>query len=46
MTVPIIDAVFGGQNDSEPGIHAFAQANDDARAVIEFVHEYEVPGSA
>ncbi len=44
--VNIYEAVFGG---SEPDVTdgtftAFTQATDDARAVINYIHEYEVPG--
>lgn len=36
---PIIDAVFHNENVNETGAEAFAQAADDARAVIQFVHD-------
>lgn len=38
-TESIMDAVFGGSSYSGTGADAFAQAADDARAVIEFTHE-------
>ncbi|WP_322520658.1 hypothetical protein SR882_07625 [Guyparkeria halophila] len=38
-TQSILDAVFGGSGYSGTGADAFAQAADDARAVIEFTHE-------
>lgn len=43
VTEPIIDAVFGGTNYTGSQIDAFTQAADDARAVIEFVHNNPVP---
>jgi len=39
LTEPVMDAVFGGSGYSGSGADAFAQAADDARAVIEFTHE-------
>jgi hypothetical protein len=42
--VDIYDAVFGGDDFSDSGtMDAFAQAADDAREVVNFLHEYEVP---
>ncbi len=38
-TESIMDAVFDGSGYSGSGADAFAQAADDARAVIEFTHE-------
>jgi len=38
-TESVMDAVFGGTGYAGAGVDAFAQAADDARAVIEFVHE-------
>ena len=38
-TKPIIEAVFDNENVEKTGADAFAQAADDARAVIEFVHD-------
>jgi len=43
VTVPILDAVFGGTNYTGTQLDAFTQAADDARAVIEFVHDNPVP---
>jgi hypothetical protein len=44
--VNVYDAVFGGTNyTSTSGVDGFAQAADDARAVIEYVHDNSVPGS-
>jgi hypothetical protein len=43
-TVDIYDAVFGGVDASASGsLDAYTQAADDARAVINFIHEYAVP---
>ncbi|MCL7744118.1 hypothetical protein LV476_04015 [Guyparkeria hydrothermalis] len=39
VTRPIMDVVFESQDYSGSGAEAFATAADDARAVIEFVHE-------
>ncbi len=36
-------AVFGGVNYTGTKVDGFTQAADDARAVIEFVHEHPVP---
>lgn len=36
---PIIEAVFHDEDVTKTGADAFAQAADDARAVIEFVHD-------
>ncbi|GGF82004.1 hypothetical protein CDZ97_00465 [Mameliella alba] len=45
-TVDIYDTVFGGTDASDSGsLDAFTLAADDARAVIEFIHEYAVPES-
>lgn len=43
VTAPILDAVFGGTNYTGTQLDAFTQAADDARAVIEFVHDNPVP---
>ncbi|AND67975.1 hypothetical protein ATSB10_05210 [Dyella thiooxydans] len=43
VTAPIIDAVFGGETYSGTQLDAFTQAADDARAVIEYVHNNPVP---
>lgn len=40
---PIIGAVFDNQNASGSDIGAFAQAADDARAVIDYMHVWQVP---
>ena len=43
-TVDLYDAVFGGVDASLSGsLDAYTQAADDARAVVNFIHEYEVP---
>ncbi len=42
-TVNIYDAVFSNVNYDGSNVEAFAQASDDARAVIEFIHEYALP---
>jgi hypothetical protein len=42
---PILDPVFGGDPGFLDGnIGGFAQAADDARAVIDFMHNWPVPG--
>lgn len=42
--VNIFDAVFDGESSSGSGtLDAYALAADDARAVVNFLHEYEVP---
>ncbi len=42
--VNIYDAVFGNRDYSSTGtFEGFATAVDDARAVINYIHEYEVP---
>ncbi len=45
VTESIMDAVFDGTNyvSKDGGVDGFAQASDDARAVIEFTHEMLVP---
>ena len=44
QTVNVYDAVFGSTNVSDDGgIDSFAQAADDARSVINYVHEYAIP---
>lgn len=40
---PILDAVFPGASFAGNNIGAFAQAADDARAVIDFMHTWAVP---
>jgi hypothetical protein len=45
QTVDIIEKVFGG-DESEPvsgTLDAYTQAAEDARLVIEFIHEFAVP---
>ena len=37
---PVIEAVFHNKNLEETGAGAFAQAADDARAVIQFIHDH------
>ncbi|WP_410277485.1 hypothetical protein [Guyparkeria sp.] len=39
VTEPLMDAVFDGQTYQGTAADAFARAADDARAVIEFIHE-------
>ncbi len=43
VTASIIDAVFGGETYSGTQLDAFTQAADDARAVIEYVHDNPLP---
>lgn len=43
VTEPIIDAVFGGTTYTGTQLDAFTQAADDARAVIEYVHNNPLP---
>jgi|GEM_PF-607704 len=45
-TVNIYDAVFSNTDVSATNAAGFAQAVDDARAVINFIHEYAVPVSS
>ena len=45
-TVNIYDAVFSGSNYSGSNVDAYTQAADDARAVINYIHEYEVPAAS
>jgi hypothetical protein len=45
-TVNIFDAVFGSTDVTATAAAGFAQAVDDARAVVNFIHEYEVPATA
>jgi hypothetical protein len=40
---PIMDAVFEGIDYDGENVMAFAQAADDARAVVEFMHSHVVP---
>ena len=44
--VNIFEAVFGGTDYSGTAFASFAQAVDDARAVVTYIHEYEVPEEA
>jgi len=46
-TVSLYEAVFDSTPyvSSDGGVDGFAAAVDDSRAVIEFIHEYEVPTS-
>ncbi len=42
--IDVYDVVFGGVDFTGSGtIDAFAQAADDARKVVNYIHEYEVP---
>jgi hypothetical protein len=45
--VNVYDAVFSSTNytSTDGGVDGFAQAADDARAVIEYVHDNSVPGT-
>jgi hypothetical protein len=43
VTKPIMDVVFNNEDYSGTQLDAFTQAADDARAVIEFVHDHAVP---
>jgi len=43
VTESIMDAVFDGKDASATQLEAFTQAADDARAVIEFVHDHPIP---
>ncbi len=46
-TINVYDAVFKEQDYSSPsGVDGFAQAADDARAVINYIHEYAVPADS
>jgi len=43
---PIMEAVFGGNSDGyQADIGAFVQAADDARAVIDYMHNWPVPST-
>ncbi|MBL28547.1 MAG: hypothetical protein CMM50_13455 [Rhodospirillaceae bacterium] len=44
--VNIFDAVFGGEDVSATAAAGFAQAVDDSRAVVNYIHEYEVPATS
>ncbi|MFT4793520.1 MAG: hypothetical protein ACJAVR_001861 [Paracoccaceae bacterium] len=42
--VEVYDAVFGNEDYTGSGtIEAFAQAADDARSVVNYIHEYAIP---
>lgn len=42
--VNVYDAVFEGESAADAGtLAAYTQAADDARAVVNYIHEYEVP---
>ncbi len=43
VTEPIMVAIFGGTDYTGTQVDAFSQAADDARAVINFIHENPVP---
>lgn len=45
-TVNVYDAVFSGSNATGTNIDGYTQAADDARAVINYIHEYEVPAAS
>jgi len=43
-TVNVYDEVFGSVDYSASGtLDAYTQAADDARAVVEYIHEYQIP---
>ena len=45
-SVNVYDAVFGGTPTGElTNVTAFTTATDDARAIINYLHEYEVPAT-
>ena len=45
--VDIYEVILGSEGFSGSGtISVFAQAADDARSVIDFIHEYEVPADS
>lgn len=45
--VNVLEAIFGGQDfEDDGGIASFTQAADDARAVINYIHEYEIPADS
>lgn len=45
--INVYDTIFGGQDYTGSGdLTAFTQAADDARAVVEFIHEYAVPAES
>lgn len=46
QTVNIYDAVFDGTDASATAAAGYAQAVDDARAVINYIHEYAVPAES
>lgn len=46
QTVDIYETVFGDIDAMATAAEGFAQAVDDARAVVNFLHEYEVPADS
>jgi hypothetical protein len=45
--ISVYDVVFGGVDyTGDSSIEAYAQAADDARKVVNFIHEYEVPADS
>lgn len=46
QTVNIFDAVFDGENAAGTAAAGYTLAVDDARAVINYIHEYEVPAES
>jgi hypothetical protein len=42
---PIVDAVFGAGTGDLENIEAFAQAADDTRAVIDYMHNWPIPNA-
>jgi len=42
-TVNVYEAVFSSTDVTKTNVDAFAQAADDARAVIEYVHDNAIP---
>ena len=41
--VNVFEAVFGGTDYTASAFAAFAQSADDARAVVNYIHEYAIP---
>jgi len=44
-TVNVYETLFNSTNDTTTNVDGFAQAADDARAVIEYVHDNAIPGT-
>jgi hypothetical protein len=42
--INVFESVFGSENvDAAGSLTAYTQAADDARSIVNFIHEYEVP---